>query len=225
MNSFATMGYWKYVGKCPTAGKCLCLNCLFAKSDQIKNKGSIQTHTNAKNFAKITKASRPKKQIIGKIPKFMVLEAVIQHFSTDKVKLHTEKRTYCSPVPNVTLISAACIQTWTSWLISTIILNQQWVSEWQGSTMEGTTRIWHATIPSPTHTWLAHRNNCSGSNSSGNVRRVLHNIRSPSRLYTCSCALLLCNRLAHATLFWLFWSRCWQLSSHRYQLRWWRSPF
>ena len=72
---------------------------------------------------------------------------------------------------------------------------------------------------------LAHRNNCSGSNSSGNVGCVLHNIRSPSRLYICSCALLLCDWLAHATLFWLFWSRCWQLSSHRYQLRWWRSPF
>jgi len=54
---------------------------------------------------------------------------------------------------------------------------------------------------------------------------VRHNIRSPSRLYTCSCALLLCDWLAHATLFWLFWSRCWQLSSHWYQLRWWRSPF
>ena len=35
----------------------------------------------------------------------------------------------------------------------------------------------------------------------------------------------MCDWLAHATLFWLFWSRCWQLSSHRYQLRWWRSPF
>jgi len=23
------------------------------------------------------------------------------------------------------------------------------------------------------------------------------------------------------TVEWLFWSRCWQLSSHRYQLRWW----
>jgi len=34
---------------------------------------------------------------------------------------------------------------------------------------------------------------CSGSNSSGNVGCVLHNIRSPSRLYTCSCALLLCD--------------------------------
>jgi len=47
--------------------------------------------------------------------------------------------------------------------------------------MQGTTRIWHATIPSPTHTWLAHRHNCSGSNSSENLRCVLHNIRSPSR--------------------------------------------
>ena len=44
---------------------------------------------------------------------------------------------------------------------------------------------------------------------SGNDRCVLHNIRSPSRLYTCSCALLLCDWLAHATLFWLFWSWCW----------------
>jgi len=64
-----------------------------------------------------------------------------------------------------------------------------------------------------------------GADSTGNVGCVLHNIRSPSRLYTCSCALLLCDLLAHATLFWLFWSRCWQLSSHRYQLRspsyWW----
>jgi len=91
--------------------------------------------------------------------------------------------------------------------------------------MEGTTRIWHATIPSPTHTWLAYRNNCSSSNSSGNVRCVLHNIRSSSRLYTCSCAFLLCSWLVHATLFWLFWSWCWQLPSHRHQLRWWRSPF
>ena len=40
---------------------------------------------------------------------------------------------------------------------------------------------------------LAHRNNCSGSNSSGNVGCVLHNISSPSRLYICSCALLLCD--------------------------------
>ena len=29
---------------------------------------------------------------------------------------------------------------------------------------------------------------------------------------------LLCNWSAHVTLFWLFWSRCWQLPSHRHQL-------
>ena len=35
----------------------------------------------------------------------------------------------------------------------------------------------------------------------------------------------LCDWLAHATLFWLFWSRCWQLPSHQHQLRWWCSLF
>jgi len=58
----------------------------------------------------------------------------------------------------------------------------------QGSTMEGTTRVWYATISSSTYPWLPYRNNCSGSHSSGYVRCVLHNIRSPSRLYTRSCA-------------------------------------
>jgi len=72
------------------------------------------------------------------------------------------------------------------------------------------TDIYFADIISPTRTWLAHRNNCSGSNFSGNVGCVLHNTRSPSKerrskyTNTCSCALLLCNWLAHATLFWLF---------------------
>ena len=36
ISSFAARGYWKFVGKCPTAGKCLQLSWLSPKSDQIK---------------------------------------------------------------------------------------------------------------------------------------------------------------------------------------------
>ena len=93
--------------------------------------------------------------------------------------------------------------------------------------LAGTTRVWfwYATISSSTYPWLVYTGTTARIRTPEGMSDVFYNIRSLSRLYTHSCAFLLCNWLVHATLFWLFWSWRWKFPSHRHQLRWWRSPF
>jgi len=93
--------------------------------------------------------------------------------------------------------------------------------------LAGTTRVWfwYATISSSTYPWLVYTGTTARIRTPEGMSDVFYNIRSLSRLYTHSCAFLLCNWLVHATLFWLFWSWRWKFPSHRHQLRWWPSPF
>ena len=90
----------------------------------------------------------------------------------------------------------------------------------QGSTMEGITRLWYATIFSSTHPWLAHRNNSGFALLRVCQTCFTSNYESIKVVYSCQHFFAV-----QLTLFWLFWSWRWKFPFPWHQLRWLRSPF
>ena len=98
-SSFASKGYWKFVGKCPHHWKMLITQLTVPRKwPNWKVKIYLETCTNAENFVEIGQTSRPwGAKLWPKCKTLIVLGAVFPHFCPDKREIWHGGAVVCSP--------------------------------------------------------------------------------------------------------------------------------